>query len=146
MSLKSNITILGATGSIGSSTLDVILESTSVEVFALSAYSNIDKLARLCNQFKPKYAVVPDENKKLKLQNILEYGTVVLVGDEGLEYISSHKDVDMVMSAIVGIAGLKPTFAAAKAGKKILLANKESLVAAGHLLIHEVSKNNAQLI
>ncbi len=146
MSFKSNIAILGATGSIGSSTLDVILESTSVDVFALSAYSNIDKLARLCKQFKPKYAVVPDQNKKLKLQNLLESETEILVGDEGLEYISSHKDVDMVMSAIVGIAGLKPTFAAAKAGKKILLANKESLVAAGHLLIHEVAENNAQLI
>ena len=146
MSLKSNITILGATGSIGSSTLDVILESTSVDVFALSAYSNIDKLVRLCKQFKPKYVVVPDETKKLKLQNIIESDTEILVGDEGLEYISSHKDVDMVMSAIVGIAGLKPTFAAAKAGKKILLANKESLVAAGHLLIHEVAENNAQLI
>ena len=90
MSLKSNITILGATGSIGSSTLDVILESTSIDVYALSAYSNVDKLAKLCNQFKPKYAVVPDENKKIKLQNIISSETIILVGDDGLEYISSH--------------------------------------------------------
>ncbi|AIT09952.1 1-deoxy-D-xylulose 5-phosphate reductoisomerase [Candidatus Francisella endociliophora] len=141
---KSKITILGATGSIGDSTLAVIRENQDLEIFALTAFSNIEKLAKLCLEFKPKYAVVADEAKKQQLQNLV--GVEVLVGEDGLEFVSSYDDVDMVMSAIVGVAGLKPTFAAAKAGKKILLANKESLVAAGHLLVEEVAKNNAQLI
>ena len=146
MSAKRYITILGATGSIGDSTLSVVSESNSVEVYALSAYSNIEKLAKLCNKFKPKYAVVPDDCKKLQLESLISKEISVLVGNNGLEFVSAHKDVDMIMSSIVGIAGLKPTFAAAKAGKKILLANKESLVAAGHLLMDEVKNNGAQLI
>lgn len=141
---KSKITILGATGSIGDSTLAVIRGSQAFEVFALSGFSNINKLASLCNEFCPKYAVATDENARLELEKLTK--TKVLVGESALELVASAKEVDLVMSAIVGIAGLKPTFAAAKAGKKILLANKESLVAAGHLLIDEVKKNNAQLI
>ncbi len=144
MSKISKITILGATGSIGDSTLAVIRESKHFEVFALTGFSNVAKLAELCNEFKPRYAVVADNNKKIQLAELS--GVEILVGEAGLEQISRDADVDVVMSAIVGIAGLKPTFAAAKAGKKILLANKESLVAAGHLLIDEVQKNNSQLI
>ncbi|ABK90350.1 1-deoxy-D-xylulose-5-phosphate reductoisomerase [Francisella tularensis subsp. novicida] len=142
---KTKITILGATGSIGDSTLAVIRETNDFEVFALTAFSNVEKLAELCQEFKPKFAVVPDLSKKQKLQSLVT-DVEVLVGESGLEKVSSLAEVDIVMSAIVGIAGLKPTFAAAKAGKKILLANKESLVTAGHLLIDEVVKNNAQLI
>ena len=144
MSIKSKITILGATGSIGDSTLAVITESKQFKVYALTAFSNIAKLAKLCNEFQPRYAVVADHEKKAELANLTKIE--ILVGEAGLEQVSSDTDVDIVMSAIVGIAGLKPTFAAAKAGKKILLANKESLVAAGHLLIEVVRKNNAQLI
>ncbi|QIW09588.1 1-deoxy-D-xylulose-5-phosphate reductoisomerase [Francisella sp. LA112445] len=145
MSKISRVTVLGATGSIGDSTLAVIRESREFEVFALTAFSNVEKLAKLCEEFKPKYAVVPNLDKKHQLAKIVS-NVDILVGDEGLEKVSSSQGVDIVMSAIVGIAGLKPTFAAAKAGKKILLANKESLVTAGHLLIDEVKKNNAQLI
>jgi len=141
---KTEITILGATGSIGDSTLAVIRENKDFEVFALTAFSNIEKLAKLCLEFEPRYAVVADDHKKQQLQRLVN--TKILVGDDGLEFVSSADRVDMVMSAIVGVAGLKPTFAAAKAGKKILLANKESLVAAGHLLVEEVARNNAQLI
>ncbi|QLE79523.1 1-deoxy-D-xylulose-5-phosphate reductoisomerase [Francisella sp. Scap27] len=144
MSNKSKITILGATGSVGDSTVAVIRDSQDFEVFALSGFSNINKLADLCNEFYPKYAVVTDENARLELEKLTK--TKILVGESALELVASAKEVDLVMSAIVGVAGLKPTFAAAKAGKKILLANKESLVAAGHLLIDEVKKNNAQLI
>ena len=144
MSIKSKITILGATGSIGDSTLAVIRKSKQFEVYALTAFSNIIKLAELCNEFQPRYAVVENAGKKAQLTKLTT--VEILVGEAGLEQVSSDVEVDMVMSAIVGIAGLKPTFAAAKAGKKILLANKESLVAAGHLLIEEVQKNNAQLI
>ncbi|AFJ43230.1 1-deoxy-D-xylulose-5-phosphate reductoisomerase [Francisella orientalis] len=143
--LKKTITILGATGSIGDSTLAVIRESNDFEVYALSAFSNVEKLAKLCKEFLPKFAVVPDLVKKQQLQTLVSDVTV-LVGENALEEVSSASEVDIVMSAIVGIAGLKPTFAAARAGKKILLANKESLVTAGHLLIEEVEKNNAQLI
>ncbi|MCL4110947.1 UNVERIFIED_CONTAM: hypothetical protein GTU68_030139 [Idotea baltica] len=125
MSNKSKITILGATGSVGDSTIAVIRDSQDFEVFALSGFSNINKLADLLEKLTK---------------------TKILVGESALELVASAKEVDLVMSAIVGVAGLKPTFAAAKAGKKILLANKESLVAAGHLLIDEVKKNNAQLI
>ncbi|QWU98983.1 1-deoxy-D-xylulose-5-phosphate reductoisomerase [Francisella salimarina] len=143
--LKKKVTILGATGSIGDSTLAVIRESNDFEVYALSAFSNVKKLARLCKEFSPKFAVVSDLPKKQQLQALISDVTV-LVGESALEEVSSAVEVDLVMSAIVGIAGLKPTFAAARAGKKILLANKESLVTAGHLLIEEVEKNNAQLI
>ncbi|MBK2026362.1 1-deoxy-D-xylulose-5-phosphate reductoisomerase [Francisella philomiragia] len=143
--LKKTITILGATGSIGDSTLAVIRESNDFEVYAISAFSNVEKLAKLCKEFSPKFAVVPDLVKKQQLQTLVS-DIAVLVGENALEEVSSASEVDMVMSAIVGIAGLKPTFAAARAGKKILLANKESLVTAGHLLIEEVEKNNAQLI
>ncbi|MBY7734702.1 1-deoxy-D-xylulose-5-phosphate reductoisomerase [Francisella philomiragia] len=143
--LKKTITILGATGSIGDSTLAVIRESNDFEVYALSAFSNIEKLAKLCKEFLPKFAVVPDLVKKQQLQTLVS-GVAVLVGENALEEVSSASEVDIVMSAIVGIAGLKSTFAAARAGKKILLANKESLVTAGHLLIEEVEENNAQLI
>lgn len=142
---KSKVTILGSTGSIGDSTLAVIRESCSLEVFALTAFGNIEKLANLCKEFEPKYAVVANESKKHQLKNLVP-GVEILIGETGLEFVSKTSEVDIVMSAIVGIAGLKPTFAAAKAGKKILLANKESLVAAGHLLVEEVVKNGAQLI
>ncbi|GMN89761.1 1-deoxy-D-xylulose-5-phosphate reductoisomerase [Francisella sciaenopsi] len=143
--LKKTVTILGATGSIGDSTLAVIRESNDFEVYALSAFSNVEKLAKLCKEFSPRFAVVSDLAKKQQLQTLVPNVTV-LVGENALEEVSSASEVDMVMSAIVGIAGLRPTFAAARAGKKILLANKESLVTAGHLLIEEVEKNNAQLI
>lgn len=142
--MVSKISILGATGSIGNSTLAVIRQSKQFEVYALTAFSNIAKLASLCNEFNPHYAVVADNDKKAQLAKLTS--VKILVGEAGLEQVAIADEVDMVMSAIVGIAGLKPTFAAAKAGKKILLANKEALVAAGHLLIKEVQKNNAQLI
>ncbi|MBK2028494.1 1-deoxy-D-xylulose-5-phosphate reductoisomerase [Francisella noatunensis] len=143
--LKKTVTILGATGSVGDSTLAVIRESNDFEVYALSAFSNVEKLAKLCKEFSPRFAVVSDLAKKQQLQTLVSNVTV-LVGENALEKVSSASEVDIVMSAIVGIAGLRPTFAAARAGKKILLANKESLVTAGHLLIEEVEKNNAQLI
>ena len=144
--MKKKVSILGATGSIGDSTLAVIRESDDFQVYALSAFNNVAKLASLCQEFQPKYAVVPNQVKKYELENLVSSNTSVLIGDEGLEQIASNSQVDIVMSAIVGIAGLKPTFAAAKTGKKILLANKESLVTAGHLLIDEVTKNDAELI
>ena len=143
--MKKKITILGATGSIGNSTLAVIRENKDIDVFAISGYSNLVQLELLCEEFSPEYVVVSDEESKLKIEKNLS-DVKVLCGNDGLEFVSQAKEVDIVMSAIVGIAGLKPTFAAAKAGKKILLANKESLVTAGHLLMQEAQENGADII
>ena len=144
------ITILGATGSIGISTLDVIdRHSRAYNIFALTGNKKIPLLAEQCAKFNPKYAVVMDaeaagELVKLLTQNHLS--TEVLVGTDALASVSSHEDVDIVMAAIVGSAGLIPTLAAANAGKKVLLANKESLVMAGNLLMQAVDKSGATLL
>ncbi|MFT0212977.1 1-deoxy-D-xylulose-5-phosphate reductoisomerase [Pseudomonas sp. F1_0610] len=140
------ITVLGATGSIGSSTLSVIEQhSERYKVFALTANTRVDDLLSLCLKFKPAYAVVASEAAALKLQAQL-VDTQVLHGAEGLDFVAAHPQVDMVMAAIVGAAGLAPTLAGVKAGKKILLANKEALVMTGALFMQEVKKSGAILL
>ena len=144
------ITILGATGSIGISTLDVIdRHSRAYNIFALTGNKKIPLLAEQCAKFNPKYAVVMDAEAAGELINLLaqnHVSTEVLVGTDALASVSSHEDVDIVMAAIVGSAGLIPTLAAANAGKKVLLANKESLVMAGNLLMQAVDKSGATLL
>ena len=144
------ITILGATGSIGISTLDVLdRHSRSYNIFALTGNKKIPLLAEQCAKFNPKYAVVMDAEASGELVNLLtqnHVSTEVLVGTDALASVSSHEDVDIVMAAIVGSAGLIPTLAAANAGKKVLLANKESLVMAGNLLMQAVDKSGATLL
>ena len=144
------ITILGATGSIGISTLDVIdRHSRAYNIFALTGNKKIPLLAEQCAKFNPKYAVVMDAEASGELVNLLtqnHVSTEVLVGTDALASVSSHEDVDIVMAAIVGSAGLIPTLAAANAGKKVLLANKESLVMAGNLLMQAVDKSGATLL
>ena len=144
------ITILGATGSIGVSTLDVIdRHSREYNIFALTGNKKIPLLAEQCAKFNPKYAVVMDAEAAGELVNLLaqnHVSTEVLVGTDALASVSSHKDVDIVMAAIVGSAGLIPTLAAANAGKKVLLANKESLVMAGNLLMQAVDKSGSTLL
>ena len=144
------ITILGATGSIGISTLDVIdRHSRAYNIFALTGNKKIPLLAEQCAKFNPKYAVVMDAEAAGELVNLLtqnHVSTEVLVGTDALVSVSSHEDVDIVMAAIVGSAGLIPTLAAANAGKKVLLANKESLVMAGNLLMQAVDKSGATLL
>jgi len=144
------ITILGATGSIGISTLDVIdRHSRAYNIFALTGNKKIPLLAEQCAKFNPKYAVVMDAEAARELVNLLtqnHVSTEVLVGTDALASVSSHEDVDIVMAAIVGSAGLIPTLAAANAGKKVLLANKESLVMAGNLLMQAVDKSGATLL
>ena len=144
------ITILGATGSIGISTLDVIdRHSRAYNIFALTGNKKIPLLAEQCAKFNPKYAVVMDAEAAGELFNLLtqnHVSTEVLVGTDALASVSSHEDVDIVMAAIVGSAGLIPTLAAANAGKKVLLANKESLVMAGNLLMQAVDKSGATLL
>ncbi len=145
-----NITILGSTGTIGQQTLDVVSRHTDkYKVFALAANSNVDTLLKQCLQFKPEFAVLLDERAALALRVQLEAHnnkTIVLSGVAGLEQVSSDERVDIVMAAIVGAAGLKPAMAAAIAGKRILLANKETLVMAGNLFMQAVEQGGATLL
>lgn len=142
--------MLGATGSIGLSTLDVIARHPDrYQVFALSGFSRLLELEQLCLRFQPRFAVVPTKAAATALQDALKSGglnTRVLVGEAGLCEVAAHPDVDAVMAAIVGAAGLKPTLAAVEAGKKVLLANKEALVMSGALFMQAVRKSAAVLL
>ncbi|MBW3504161.1 MULTISPECIES: 1-deoxy-D-xylulose-5-phosphate reductoisomerase [unclassified Pseudomonas] len=150
MSRPQQITVLGATGSIGLSTLDVIARHPDrYQVFALSGYSRLAELLALCIKHRPQVAVVPHEGAAVQLQADLRaagLNTEVLVGEEGLCQVSSAPEVDSVMAAIVGAAGLRPTLAAVNAGKKILLANKEALVMTGDLFMQAVRRSGSVLL
>jgi len=144
------ITILGSTGSIGVNTLDVISQhSDKYQVFALTANKGVERLVEQCEQWHPTYAVMADADSAEQLRANLKSnaGDVeVLAGEIGLQQVASHKDTDYVMAAIVGAAGLLPTLAAAKAGKRVLLANKESLVISGQIFMDTVRENGAELL
>ncbi|MDH5392120.1 MAG: 1-deoxy-D-xylulose-5-phosphate reductoisomerase [Gammaproteobacteria bacterium] len=143
------LTILGSTGTIGESTLDVISRHEQYQVVALTANSQVEKLYQQCLQFHPQYAAMVDENSAAQLAEKLKKAGLeisVLSGTEGLETVAALDEIDTVMAAIVGAAGLLPTLAAARAGKKILLANKEALVMSGHLFMEEVRANGATLL
>jgi 1-deoxy-D-xylulose-5-phosphate reductoisomerase len=148
MTRLQNLTILGATGSIGLNTLDVAARHPQrFRIFALSANERIDALAELCRCHKPRYAVVAHAAQAGALGAKLDAGvTQVLVGPQGLEQVSAHPETDCVMAAIVGAAGLAPSLAAARAGKKLLLANKEALVMAGPIFMDAVRTNRATLL
>lgn len=147
---RQNITVLGSTGSIGVSTLDVVARHPDrYQIFALTANGQVEKLLQQCKQFLPRYAVLLDKNKaeQLALQLQAEgLNTTVLAGTEGLIQVASAPGADTVMCAIVGAAGLAPAIAAAQAGKRILLANKEALVVAGSLFMQAVKKGGATLL
>jgi len=144
------LAILGATGSIGRSTLDVAARHPDrFRIFALTAHSQTRELARLCAEHRPRYAVVSDaEHAGVLAARLRESGldTSVLVGERGLMEVVSMPEVDVVMAAIVGSAGLRSTLAAAQAGKKILLANKEALVMAGPILMAAVHAGGGPLL
>lgn len=147
------LTILGATGSIGQSTLEVIrLHREKFKIVALSANHNWQKMAELIKEFEPQFVVMIDENSAIQLQHHLNVsqGTFtkveILVGERCLDEVAQHSNTDYVMAAIVGSAGMSSTLAAAKAGKRILLANKESMVLAGDLLLRTAQRANAQII
>jgi len=145
-----NITILGATGSIGQSTLDVLaLHPDKYSVFALTAHKNTHLLLEQCMRFKPKYAVISDDANVDELQlSFIQHDlkTELLVGSKYLAEVSADSEVDIVMAAIVGGAGLVPTMSAVMAGKKVLLANKESLVMSGQLFMNAVVEYGASLL
>lgn len=144
------ITILGATGSIGLSTLDVIARHPSrFKVFALTANHSVDKLLQQCLQFQPRYAVMADEASANQLAQQLrqhDCATEVLAGEQALADVAAHSDTDYVMAAIVGAAGLVPSLAAAKAGKRVMLANKEALVMSGKLFMDTIAQSGAELL
>lgn len=144
------ITILGSTGSIGDSTLDVIARHPDrFEAFALTANNNVEKMLAQCQRFQPRFAVLLNPESAAQLAHaVRENGlkTEVLSGIESLERVASLPEVDAVMAAIVGAAGIRPTFAAAKTGKLVLLANKETLVMAGRIFMDLVKAHNATLL
>ena len=144
------ICILGSTGSIGTSTLDVLgRHPERFEVFALSAHSRVAELAAQCLQWRPRYAVLPTPELAQDLARRLRDAacrTEVLVGAAALEDVAAHPEVDAVMAAIVGAAGLAPCLAAARAGKRLLLANKEALVVGGALFMQAVEQGGATLL
>jgi len=144
------ITLLGATGSIGRSTLDVIARHAErYKVYALTANTNVDALEQLCEQWQPRFAVMSNDaaaaslSLRLKTKGI---ETRVLSGEPGLLQVVENDSVDCVVAAIVGAAGLIPTLAAAKSGKRVLLANKEALVMSGQLFMDTARENDAVLL
>ena len=142
-----NITLLGATGSIGKSTLSVVDQHPNqFNIFALSANTNWQVMLELCRQYQPTYAVMTNEEAADKLQAALNNDTQVLSGEQALCDIAAHQQTDYVMAAIVGAAGMSSALAAAKAGKRIMLANKESLVLAGDIFMDAVKHSGAELI
>jgi len=147
---RRRVTVLGSTGSIGVSTLDVLARHPErFEVFALSAATQVDAMLQQCARFRPRFAVMADDAAAAELQQKIEsngLGVNVLRGPDALESIASDPEVDLVMAAIVGAAGLAPCLAAARAGKRLLLANKEALVVGGGWFMDAVRTGGAQLL
>ena len=142
-----NITILGATGSIGLNTLDVVSRHPDqFSVFAVSANSDWKSLIQICKDHQPSFAVLSEEASAEKLRAVVSPGVQVLCGEDSLDEIAAHPNTDFVMAAIVGGAGMSSTFSAAKAGKRIMLANKESLILGGNLLMDLVKNSGAEII
>ncbi|TBR43452.1 1-deoxy-D-xylulose-5-phosphate reductoisomerase [Marinomonas agarivorans] len=146
--MKQNICILGATGSIGTSTLDVIRQHEErFSVFAVAAHSNVERMVQICHQFQPARVVMGTESACEQVKNqCLGMDIEFTYGIEAMSNIAADPQVDQVMAAIMGFAGLAPTLAAIRTGKRILLANKESLVTAGSLFMQEVEKHGAVLL
>ncbi|MGF1696921.1 1-deoxy-D-xylulose-5-phosphate reductoisomerase [Vibrio lamellibrachiae] len=150
VSTTRKLTILGATGSIGASTLKVVEQNPEqFSIVALAASRNVEKMLELCRKWQPKYAVMADVDaaQKLKTQLASTHPLIeVLAGEEAACHVAEFSEVDTVMAAIVGAAGLLPTMAAIKAGKRVLLANKEALVMSGQLFVDAVKEHGAELL
>ncbi len=142
--------ILGSTGSVGTSTLDVVARHPQrFEVFALTAHRKVDQLAQQCERWRPRYAAMPDEPRARALRERLRASglrTEVLSGPAALSELAGHPEVDLVMAAIVGATGLAPCLAAARAGKRLLLANKEAIVLGGSVFMNAVRDGGATLL
>ena len=146
MTRKKNITILGSTGSIGQSALEVVRHIEGLNVIAISGRSNLSKLVEQALEFKPRYLVAADEltAENFEFPDLGE--TEVLVGEAQLDYVASLEEVDIVLAAIVGVAGLPSAWAAVEAGKTVALANKEALVVAGHLMTDSAKRSGATIL
>ncbi|MRD48162.1 1-deoxy-D-xylulose-5-phosphate reductoisomerase [Caenimonas koreensis DSM 17982] len=148
--MKQRVSVLGSTGSVGANTLDVIARHPDrFEVFALSAATKVDLMLAQCAQFRPAFAVMASEPHGRELADKLKaegLPTQVMSGQRAIDEIASHESVDVVMAAIVGAAGLESCLAAARAGKKLLLANKEALVVGGELFLEAVKSGGAKLL
>jgi 1-deoxy-D-xylulose-5-phosphate reductoisomerase len=148
--IRQRITVLGSTGSVGASTLDVIARHPErFEVFALSAATKVDDMLAQCARFRPRFAVMASAPHAARLAEKLAHNdlpTRVLSGEDAIEGIASHEETDAVMAAIVGAAGLRPCLAAARAGKRLMLANKEALVVGGELFMDAVREGGATLL
>jgi len=144
------VTLLGATGSIGASTLDVVARHPDrYEIYAITANTSVERMIELCQQWQPQYAVMSDVSSASRLSEGLAAANItteVLDGEAGLLQVVEDDNVDCVVAAIVGAAGLVPTLAAAAAGKRVLLANKEALVMSGKLFMDTARENNALLM
>jgi len=150
VTVRQRVCILGSTGSVGRSTLDVIaLHPQRFEVFALTAHHRVDDLAALCERWQPRFAAVDTAEQASVMRARLVRGgvrTEILHGPRALEELAAHPEVDSVMAAIVGAAGLAPCLAAARAGKRLMLANKEALVVGGELFMRAVQDGGATLL
>ncbi len=148
--MKQRITVLGSTGSIGTSTLDVVARHPDrFEVFALSAATQVDLMLEQCVRLRPRFAAMASAPHARLLAEKIEQNrlpTLVLQAPDAIEIIASHPEVDAVMAAIVGAAGLAPCLAAARAGKRLLLANKEALVVGGEVFLRAVREGGATLL
>jgi 1-deoxy-D-xylulose-5-phosphate reductoisomerase len=148
--MRQRLTLLGSTGSVGTSTLDVVaLHPDRYEVFALTAHGRVDELFAQCQRWRPRYAALPQADAARDLQQRLraaQLPTEVLAGPEALADLASHPEADSVMAAIVGSAGLAACMAAARAGKRLLLANKEALVVGGAHFMRAVREGGATLL
>jgi len=145
------LAVLGSTGSIGVSTLDVVARHPNqFSVVALTANTQVDRMLKQCSKFRPRYAVMVEADAAQQLHDLLLQNNItdieVLCGVDNLEKVASLPEVDYVMAAIVGAAGLLPTLAAAKQGKRVLLANKEALVMSGKLFMDAIYDNHAELL
>jgi len=144
------LTILGSTGSIGTSTLDVVSRHPELfTVFALTGARKVELMFEQCVRFKPTYALMVDESAATRLRDLLkptDLKTQVISGSKALDELAAHPSVDTVMAAIVGAAGLSSCLAAARAGKRLLLANKEALVVGGDLFLSQVQSGGAKLL
>ncbi|MCC7150441.1 MAG: 1-deoxy-D-xylulose-5-phosphate reductoisomerase, partial [Rubrivivax sp.] len=150
MQQRLRVVILGSTGSVGTSTLDVIgRHPERFEVFGLSGQRRLDDLLAQCRRWRPRMVAVPGREQARQLQHELTasgLATQVLEGEAALIEMAAHPEVDAVMAAIVGAAGLAPCLAAARAGKRLLLANKEALVVGGALFMQAVRDGGATLL
>ena len=145
--MVSCVSILGSTGSIGRQSLDIVSRMENIRVAALTAGTNVDRMLEQCLQFQPELAVMATQEAALELKNRLgDLPVRIRFGEGGLEEAATLAGVDCVITAVVGMVGLKPTLAAIRAGKRIGLANKETLVCAGELVMAEAERYGAQII